>query len=261
MHILILPMYYPEPGAPAHRGYMFHEQAMQIARAGCRVGLVYTEQRLRKDFTWKRFCHESHFQITREDNGTFVTLRLHAWNPKLSTRIGGLIWANLTLLAVRNYIRHYGKPDLIHAHFGTWAGYAAYLACRRYGIPYVVTEHASSINHGHVTPTQAATLRTAYSQARKVICVGSLLRKNLTPYLARPDQATVIPNFVDISTFRPGDRHTDKERSFTFVSVGNLNPRKGFAELIEAFRRSFGRCRTCRSSLPATARSSLICKP
>ena len=55
MHILILPMYYPEPGAPAHRGYMFHEQAMQIARAGCRVGLVYTEQRLRKDFTWKRF--------------------------------------------------------------------------------------------------------------------------------------------------------------------------------------------------------------
>lgn len=240
MHILILPMYYPEPGAPAHRGYMFHEQAMQIARAGCRVGLIYTEQRLRKDFTWKRFCHESHFQITREDNGTFVTLRLHAWNPKLSTRIGGLIWANLTLLAVRNYIRHYGKPDLIHAHFGTWAGYAARLACRRYGIPYVVTEHASSINHGHVTPTQAATLRTAYSQARKVICVGSLLRKNLTPYLARPDQATVIPNFVDISTFRPGDRHTDKERSFTFVSVGNLNPRKGFAELIEAFRRSFG---------------------
>ena len=131
MHILILPMYYPEPGAPAHRGYMFHEQAMQIALAGCRVGLVYTEQRLRKDFTWKRVCHESHFQITREDNGTFVTLRLHAWNPKLSTRIGGLIWANLTLLAVRNYIRHYGKPDLIHAHFGTWAGYAAYLACRR----------------------------------------------------------------------------------------------------------------------------------
>ena len=51
MHILILPMYYPEPGAPPHRGYMFYEQAMQIARSGYRVGLAYTEQRLPKEFT------------------------------------------------------------------------------------------------------------------------------------------------------------------------------------------------------------------
>lgn len=239
MHILILPMYYPEPGAPPHRGYMFYEQAMQIARSGCRVGLAYTEQRLPKEFTWKTFCKENHFQITEEDNGTFVTLRMHAWNPKLSTRAGGVVWSLLTLWLVRNYIRRYGKPDIVHAHFGTWAGYAANLIYKCYGIPYVVTEHASSINSGKVTSGQAATLRTAYKNARKVICVGTLLKKNLSPYLDHPDKAIVIPNFVDISIFSPKNYHTEKENKFTFVSIGNLNKLKGFEDLIDAFGHSF----------------------
>lgn len=239
MHILILPMYYPEPGAPPHRGYMFYEQAMQIARSGYRVGLAYTEQRLPKEFTWKTFCKENHFQITEEDNGTFITLRMHAWNPKLSTRAGGFIWSLLTLLLVRGYIRRYGKPDIIHAHFGTWAGYAANLVYKCYGIPYVITEHASSINGGKVTPGQAATLRAAYKNAQKVICVGTLLKKNLTPYLEHPDKAVVIPNFVDIGTFRQSGHHTEKEKKFTFVSIGNLSKRKGFGELLDAFAQSF----------------------
>lgn len=239
MHILILPMYYPEPGAPPHRGYMFYEQAMQIARSGYRVGLAYTEQRLPKEFTWKTFCKENHFQITEEDNGTFITLRMHAWNPKLSTRAGGFIWSLLTLLLVRGYIRRYGKPDIIHAHFGTWAGYAANLVYKCYGIPYVITEHASSINGGKVTPGQAATLRAAYKNAQKVICVGTLLKKNLTPYLEHPDKAVVIPNFVDIGTFRQSGHRTEKEKKFTFVSIGNLSKRKGFGELLDAFAQSF----------------------
>lgn len=240
MHILILPMYYPEKDSSPHRGYMFYEQAMQIAQAGCKVGLAFVEQRPTRNFTWKRFRQESHFQTTTEDNGAFVTMRMHAWNPKLSTQAGGLIWAQLTLHLVRRYIRRYGKPDLIHAHFGLWAGYAASLIQERYGIPYVVTEHASSINSGKVTARQSAVLRKAYNNARQVICVGTLLKKNLSAYTDHPETVTVIPNFVDLTTFGGTFHETEKEKKFTFVSVGNLNKRKGFAELIEAFKQSFG---------------------
>ena len=84
MHILILPMYYPEKDSSPHRGYMFFEQAMQLVKSGCKTGLAFTEQRPLKNFTWKRFRKESHFQISAEDNGSFVTMRMHAWNPKLS---------------------------------------------------------------------------------------------------------------------------------------------------------------------------------
>lgn len=239
MHVLILPMYYPEPGAPAHRGYMFYEQAMQIAQTGCRVGLAYTEQRKLKELSPKTFRKESHFQITEENNGTFVTLRMHAWNPKLSTHIGGIIWSLLTLILVRNYIHRYGKPDIIHAHFGLWAGYAANLIYKRYGIPYVVTEHASSINGGNVTNRQASILKVAYGNAKKVICVGTKLERSIYPYLDDFYKAIVIPNFVDISMFSRSSHQTEKEKKFTFVSIGNLSKRKGFEELIEAFHQNF----------------------
>lgn len=239
MHILILPMYYPEKDSSPHRGYMFYEQAMQIAQAGCNVGLAFVEQRPTKNFTWKRFRQESHFQTSAEDNGTFITLRMHAWNPKLSTRTGGLIWSQLTLRLVRRYIRKYGKPDLIHAHFGLWAGYAASRIYKQYGIPYVVTEHASSINGGNVSAWQRLILQKAYSNARKVICVGTLLRENVCRYVNDKEKVTVVPNFVDISTFGQGSHKTEKEKRFTFVSIGNLSQRKGFGELLDAFKQSF----------------------
>ena len=52
-------MYYPEKDSSPHRGYMFFEQAMQLAKSGCKVGLAFTEQRPLKNFTWKRFRKES----------------------------------------------------------------------------------------------------------------------------------------------------------------------------------------------------------
>ena len=239
MHILILPMYYPEKDSSPHRGYMFFEQAMQLAKSGCRTGLAFTEQRPLKNFTWKRFRKESHFQISAEDNGSFVTMRMHAWNPKLSTRAGGIIWSLLTVLLVRKYIRTYGRPDLIHAHFGTWAGYAARLVYKWYKIPYVITEHASSINGNQTTPSQAVILKKAYSEARKIICVGTKLKRSLCAYVSDPDKVTVIPNFVDTNTFAFSPHRTEKEKHFTFISIGNLNKRKGFWDLLTAFHWAF----------------------
>lgn len=239
MHILILPMYYPEKDSSPHRGYMFHEQAMQIARTGCKTGLAFVEQRPLKNFTLRRFLQESHFQTSTEDNGTFVTMRMHAWNPKLSTLAGGRIWCMLTLRLVEKYIRTYGKPDIIHAHFGQWAGYAAAGIEKKYGIPYIVTEHASSINGGHVTEPQREILEKAYRQARKIICVGTLLAKKLQRYTNDPAKIRVIPNFVDTGTFHLSRHVTEKEKAFTFISVGNLSKRKGFDDLLTAFHRSF----------------------
>ena len=238
-HILILPMYYPERDSSPHRGYMFSEQATQIAANGFKVGLAFVEQRPLNRFTPSRFINESHFQTSTEENSSFNTLRMHAWNPKLSTARGGKIWARLTEQLVKQYIRRYGRPDLIHAHFSLWAGYAAHRIYRKMGIPYVLTEHASSINDGKLSETQKEIVRMACADAKQVICVGSMLQRNLQQIIAQPEKTIVVPNFVDIDTFAPGNRITDKEKEFRFVSVGNLTRRKGMHELIEAFAREF----------------------
>ena len=142
-HILILPMYYPERDSSPHRGYMFSEQATQIAANGFKVGLAFVEQRPLNRFTPSRFINESPFQTSPEENSSFNTLRMHAWNSKLSTARGGKIWARLTERLVKPYIRRYGRPDLIPAHFSLWAGYAAHTIARQMGISYVLSEHSS----------------------------------------------------------------------------------------------------------------------
>jgi glycosyltransferase involved in cell wall biosynthesis len=238
MHVLILPMYYPERDSSPHRGYMFHEQAAQVAKTGCKVGLVFTEQRPLKNLSCRSFFKESHFQLTAEEADGFTTLRMHAWNPKLSTVTGGKLWVRMTIHSVKQYIKRYGRPDIIHAHFAIWAGWAAYNIYKEMGIPYVVTEHASSINGGAVPETQIPYLKEVYSHAKKVICVGSMLRGNLLKYTSSPEKVMVIPNFVDTNVFLPAEEKKDKNKAFTFISVGNLSKRKGFADLINAFEQS-----------------------
>ncbi len=237
-HILILPMDYPEADSPPHRGYRFHEQALQLADAGCQVGLAYVEQRSTAHLSWKRFMKESHFQTSIEDNGRFVTLRMHAWNTRLSTRPGGFIWSLLTLYVVSRYIRRYGRPDLIHAHTGLWAGYAARLVKRIYGIRYVLTEHASFINAKKVTPQQERILRKIYEGAERIICEGTMLAKNLSAYTTY-EKIRVIPGSINTETFSFSHRITEKENQFVFISVGSLIRRKGFDELIHAFNQVF----------------------
>ncbi len=50
---------------------------------------------------------------------------------------------------------------------------------------------------------------------------------------------TVIPNFVDTNTFAFSPHRTEKEKHFTFISIGNLNKRKGFWDLLTAFHWAF----------------------
>ena len=115
---------------------------------------------------------------------------------------------NHLVLLVRKYIRTYGRPDLIHAHFGTWAGYAARLVYKWYRIPYVITEHASSINGNQTTPSQAVILKKAYSEARKIICVGTKLKRSLCAYVSDPDTELCRYEHLCIQPSPDGERET-----------------------------------------------------
>ncbi|MDO4779727.1 MAG: glycosyltransferase family 4 protein, partial [Bacteroides sp.] len=98
MHTLIIPMYYPEKDSAPHRGYMFTEQATELAKAGHKVGLLFVEQRPLKKFSIVRFFKESHYQISETSDSGFTTMRMHAWNSKLSTKLGAMVWVLLTII-------------------------------------------------------------------------------------------------------------------------------------------------------------------
>ena len=125
---------------------------------------------------------------------------------------------------------HYGIPDLVHVHFGDMAT-CVDETCKRNGVPFVLTEHSSSINQEYIPERELKPLRKAYQDASAVIAVSSVLSKRINQFFNV--HSIVIPNIIDFSVF------TSKKQahpSFQFVSAGNIKKEKGFDILVSAFQ-------------------------
>ncbi len=128
-------------------------------------------------------------------------------------------------------IIHFGKPDLIHAHFTSYANMSVILK-KRYNIPLVITEHNSDISKSILSKKLLKLGRETYSYANCLISVSSLLSTKIKHFWGV--DSVVVPNIVDTSLFYI-DITPKSVDSFTFISVGCLLHRKGFDLLIHAF--------------------------
>lgn len=139
------------------------------------------------------------------------------------------------------YIAECGKPDVIHAHCCKWAGYAACLLHREYGVPYVVTEHLSfqllAEELGEPRPGiwQVDLLREAYKEAGCVIPVAEELVDDIAPYFGKDYRWTAISNIVDTDFFHFQPRPDLEGRRFRFCCVAHYIPVKGYDVLFRAF--------------------------
>lgn len=139
------------------------------------------------------------------------------------------------------YVAEFGWPDVVHAHCCKWAGYAAYLWHRAYGVPYVVTEHLPSkllaVELGKPRPGiwQVNLLRDAYRGAFCVIPVSRELVDDLAPYFGKDYRWTAISNIVDTDFFHFRPRPSLRGRRFRFCCVAHYVPRKGYDVLFKAF--------------------------
>ena len=147
--------------------------------------------------------------------------------PKLSRRICRRGFSKV----LKKVIRQYGKPDVVHVHFGGTA-LCVVEACKRENIPYIVTEHSSIINRDDLTEAEIAPMRYVYQNAAAVIAVSSALARHIKQYSSI--SAAVIPNIVDLSAF---DWHRKKHDEFRFIAAANLNQGKGFDILLKAFHK------------------------
>ncbi|CKK15300.1 putative glycosyltransferase [Neisseria meningitidis] len=104
-------------------------------------------------------------------------LDIYAWHgiyffPRFPfTDIDCIRWVCAGLKAFKHYIRENGLPDLIHAHRMNYAGILAQKISQKYGIPYVVTEHSSTITRGLIRPHQWQPMEKAAAHASALLAV------------------------------------------------------------------------------------------
>jgi colanic acid/amylovoran biosynthesis glycosyltransferase len=121
----------------------------------------------------------------------------------------------------------------LHAHFATWAAFAAQAMAAELGVPFSFTAHAHDIYHHSVDRSRLA---VAMALAEFVVTVSDANRTFLQNVVAAERRwANVLRlyNGVDLSQLHPSGLQPIPGR---IVSVGRLVAKKGLTHLVEACR-------------------------
>ncbi|HZK28569.1 MAG TPA: glycosyltransferase [Thermoclostridium sp.] len=223
MYVLFISSGNPTPRYPSNFIFI-HDQARALVASG--INVVYASVDTRS------FRRLRKWGIVRKSSDNVdiwtINIPLGPIPGKLSHRIA--YWGLKRLY--RTIELEYGRPALLHAHF---ANFIAARLKNEMKIPFVITEHFSGINANRIKKSLFEYTNYAYNQADKLIAVSPSLAEKIKQNFNQ--DATYIPNIVDIDTFQ----YKDNKRSstFNFVSTGRLIGLKRMDLLIETFYGAF----------------------
>ena len=157
-----------------------------------------------------------------------------SWTRKIMKgNIEGIIKANEDNFVL--FTKRFGKVDVIHAHVGYPGGYIAMRLSKKFGVPYVITEHMAPFpfdSYRNKNGEIIHDLKSSFQNASAIIAVSYFLKKAIEDALIK--KVIFVPNLVDESYFIPNYKGNNKE-CFTFIFIGGLIERKGIDVLINAF--------------------------
>ena len=147
-----------------------------------------------------------------------------------------LHWYNSYKKFIREYIATNGKPSLVHLHVPWNAGLLALWVKKKYGIPFIITEHWGIYNENVQFPFSKRGLlfrllmKRMFQQAAHLASVSRYIAEGINRYVA-PIPFTMIPNVVDTGVFKYKE---NQPSIFTFLHVSNLDPVKNVEGILAA---------------------------
>ncbi len=239
MNVLLLPAWYLPEG-----GQFVRHQALALRENGVDVSILANVTLGWHKYKWKALDLRTYpiLPFFTEEDGLPI-MRCYTRSIPKATVLNIRLWAHRTVQMYDEYVRRLGHPDLIHAHSATWAAYAAALIKRKYGVPYVVTEHRgmfgcrSSYARAFFRPGFDPFFRIGFSSADCIIPVSDQQIAKIQSYCDSDVPIRVISNIVDTDFFTPAAETTNKAPNIHFVSVNGFYHEKGYDILLPAWDR------------------------
>ena len=241
MHVLFLPSWYPaHPDDVA--GSFFREQALALKNIGAKVGVVAPALRtMKRPVSALRDARR--VSVDYEDD--FPTYRGHV--PHLTPwqwQMTSLRFGKVALRMFDDYIVRNGRPDMLHVHAALPAGGAAIAIKKRHRIPFVLSEHSSSLARGRLNSTGVRQMRNVIEMASASHAVSSPFAKLLENSLGLNEgTCRVMPNSVS-ANFMDRKIETENGSCFRFCHISSMDANKNVAELLHAFARGFRKDKT-----------------
>lgn len=237
MHILIIPSWYPSHENPI-RGSFFREQTLALSESGKQVGVIYPDLHSLKNFIKGNKNWNQGLEI--ENDCGVITYRWHEWG--WSSRIPYLYEINFLKIGMKLfqvYVEQHGLPDIIHAHSVFMGGCLANKIKSIYQIPYVLTEHSSSIARGIIRSWQKSAIEKSFRESELLVVVSPNLGRDLKiNYPNSISDYLYIPNIVNVKFF--GNLRERKNTDFfTFLNISAMIPLKRQKDILIAFASRF----------------------
>ena len=228
MHILEIPSFFTPYG-----GEFCLEQAKALQAQGNEVRILSNVQLSIKKSIKEYLCLPCSRFTENIDGIRVYRSYQHCFPHVIKPNV--MRWISIVQSMFKDYVKQYGKPDILHAHCCKWAGYAAMLISKEYDIPYVITEHLSSMLYekefgkAPSSAWQIPLLKQAYEQANMVITVSDELVDDIACYFGKDYNNYTISNIIDTSFFTYKKRESLVDRPFRFCCIANNEYRKKYS--------------------------------
>ena len=236
MHILEIPSFFSPYG-----GEFCLDQAKALKAVGHEVRILSNVQ-LGITIGGKDFFVLPFYRYEHERDGITIYQSYQRGLPRV-VRHNVQRWVGIVESMFREYVRKYGKPDIIHAHCAKWAGYAAMKISKEYGIPYVITEHlpllllAEEYGPAPSSAWQIPFIKEAYHHAAMVLPVSEELVGDTACYYGNDYRWQYLSNTIDTDFFAYRPRPAREGRPFRFCCLADYTYRKGYDVLFAAFQK------------------------
>lgn len=233
MKVLVLPSAYPDSYNPA-RGRFFGDHALALRQAGHDV-VVLAVVFVSLKTVWRR--RKLRFGFSTIDDAGVPTYQYELPSIPKVQWLNNAIRTWLGLRLYRSILLDREPPDIIHVH-SYLAGAIAVKIKRKYGIPYVVTEHSSTFARALLSRSQ----RKLASRVFREAAARSAVSRAFVDHLTRRFGVSFLftPNPVDISVEELGKKgsseRVDARRAIRICTVAFLDRNKRIDRLIRAFR-------------------------
>lgn len=228
IHVLIIPSSFPGKFTK-YSGVFFKEQVKALTTLDAQIGVVSPEIVSMRN-PWNFFKLHLFGKNYRGDFDGVPVYRKVGFNIfPFFRKFERKLFNHYTEELLRDYIKSYGKPDVIHAHVALSTGEASMLVKKKYDIPYLITEHSTYVMRGEYSLEKEAILKLVYKQSVRPIAVGEKL-KQVVEKLGE-QKVLVVPNVVDTSRFKKS-----KSRDpYKMININTLAKKKRVDDLIKSF--------------------------
>ena len=248
MNVFIIPSWYPSKDQP-HTGIFFKEQAEALAYVfpdsdfalstwGSHEHdlLLESKDHIRNFSKLLKFSSKKASELKLKTNLREFYSPAFTWTRKL---FRGNI-DNIVKVNERHFLsfqKEVGKIDIIHAHSAHPAGWVAMELAKKYGIPYIITEHMGPfpfrdflLSTGKLSPYLEKPLHNSNAN----VAVSPQLKETLNKW--EIPRVSYIPNLTDESFFKVKPESQNQDGTFTFFTLARLEEGKGISFLLEALK-------------------------